>query len=70
MKLISGSSELVSQDKFLIQAYQFEEGTPIPDSAQLPNFWKTLSNNKSVEEYRYISNTIIMIDNGIVINNT
>lgn len=52
VKLISGSSELVSQDKFLIQAYQFEEGTPIPDSAQLPNFWKTLSNNKSVEEYR------------------
>ena len=54
VKLLTGSNDMISQDKFLVQAYQFPAGATPPDPTQLPNFWKSLARDKSVEEYRYM----------------
>ena len=53
VKLLTGSNDMISQDKFLVQAYKFPPGATPPDPVQLPNFWKSLARDKSVEEYRY-----------------
>lgn len=50
--VLGGNIEAITQDKFLIQTYQFEVGTTPPDSTQLTNFWKDLS-ALSFHEYRY-----------------
>lgn len=64
VQLVKGAgldTKSITQDKFLIQTYQFDSGATPPSTAQLSLFWKELGPS-SVQEYRllcrYSLNTI------------